>query len=951
MKTKLILSLSLFVSIIGVAQAQVTKLQTQASIDSLLPSNTSKTITTARLRAAFSKTLNFADVANISGINLSKLAQSGATTGQVPKWNGSTWVPSADAVGSSPTWGSITGTLSTQSDLNSALAGKEPLISVGGLALNKISLSGATEGNVLKISGGVLTYATDATGGGASGNVISTVGNIASLRTRLGAYAGELVTTLGYYTANDGGGWGYIWNPTTLSTDNGVNIIDSNGAAAGAWEFAYMGWINSKQCGAKGDYTTDDTQALQRGIDYIVDKSGRLEILRGIFRITSVLNVGTLSPVSNPYTEVSFTIKGTGPTLNNNATEQQYTNGTLILLEGTGHTAIMNVRAGASRFAKFEDFTLSCATKGGATHGFLWSQTIFSQHKLVRVHSWNATNAFSVMQSIGGTGSNGEFSQLDFCQGYGASRFYYMDATSGQAFNQRFNDCSGSVDNAGIMFEIGGSGLGYGLDITNFSTSNTWNPSTGTGITLLKNNGISGIVNIKGGRFEALTTLTSYSLGTYNMSGAVNIENVHFDGMASKLSRPFIAASSGNTANYNINIHQCKFSATTSDATADILLGQNDATKVRITRSRFEGFKSLNVSSSSDERGSVTIDDFSEIKDTRTGDWMPLARSYNYRYLNGLISRTIIGEHIEQPSGIAENLLLQSNFGVNSGSALAPWGHTGASTFYEVRKIGYGGVNFVSPHSIQAIFRANSGVYQEIDAATFSQPKNTYYYQAVVSTEYQYGGTITFLLKNATTGTVYDTYTLTGGNNPVPSVKTIVTLVATDVNVGGKLRLEILNNRSDLGILNIYSQHVAKNPNASFVATSTSAITGYTDWSQSSDMLRVYGRLMIPHKSDETGSLATTIADYENVGGSEWYVSSTTGRAKYRASSAWNELPNTDFGTAAPTTGSWPRGWIRYNATPVEAGTAGAKYVIEGWQCITAGSPGTWLQKRYLTGN
>lgn len=58
---------------------------------------------------------------------LTELTQSGATVGQIPKWNGSAWVPSSDDTGGSPSWGSITGTLSNQTDLQSALDGKAAL--------------------------------------------------------------------------------------------------------------------------------------------------------------------------------------------------------------------------------------------------------------------------------------------------------------------------------------------------------------------------------------------------------------------------------------------------------------------------------------------------------------------------------------------------------------------------------------------------------------------------------------------------------------------------------------------------------------------------------------------------------------------------------------------------------------------------------------------------------
>lgn len=54
--------------------------------------------------------------------------------------------------------------------------------------------------------------------------------------------------------------------------------------------------------------------------------------------------------------------------------------------------------------------------------------------------------------------------------------------------------------------------------------------------------------------------------------------------------------------------------------------------------------------------------------------------------------------------------------------------------------------------------------------------------------------------------------------------------------------------------------------------------------------------------------------------------------------------------TAAPTTGSYAVGDFIRNSTPAETGTAGSKYVIMGWVCTTAGSPGTWKECRVLTG-
>lgn len=55
--------------------------------------------------------------------------------------------------------------------------------------------------------------------------------------------------------------------------------------------------------------------------------------------------------------------------------------------------------------------------------------------------------------------------------------------------------------------------------------------------------------------------------------------------------------------------------------------------------------------------------------------------------------------------------------------------------------------------------------------------------------------------------------------------------------------------------------------------------------------------------------------------------------------------------TAAPTTGTWNLGDYMKNSNPSEAGAAASKYVIHGWICTVAGTPGTWLQDRRLTGN
>ena len=54
--------------------------------------------------------------------------------------------------------------------------------------------------------------------------------------------------------------------------------------------------------------------------------------------------------------------------------------------------------------------------------------------------------------------------------------------------------------------------------------------------------------------------------------------------------------------------------------------------------------------------------------------------------------------------------------------------------------------------------------------------------------------------------------------------------------------------------------------------------------------------------------------------------------------------------TAAPTTGQWAQGDFVANSAPTELGAAFSKYVVAGFMCVSGGTPGTWVQCRYLTG-
>lgn len=310
---------------------------------------------------------------NGTGILPLKVAQQGATNGQVLKWNGSTWFPANDA---GDNWG--TQTVSVNTTLSGNGTAGTPLT---------LAQQGATNGKVLKWNGTTWAPADDAgddwgtqsvvTGAALSGN--GKVGTPLNLAQQ-GATNGQVLQ------------WnGSAWTPATFTGDDwGVQVVKtdatiggngttgsplkvaSQGASAGqVLKFDGTNWIPGNDAvGGTGDIYNAGAGIVITGVspNFVINNSGDLSDMNEIQTLSlvgnqlSLTNGGTVNlPASNAYgagTGISitgsapnFTINNTGDA-DNNATNELQTisiagnditlsngGGTISLPAGNAYTA------------------------------------------------------------------------------------------------------------------------------------------------------------------------------------------------------------------------------------------------------------------------------------------------------------------------------------------------------------------------------------------------------------------------------------------------------------------------------------------------------------------------------------------------------------------------------------------------------------------------------------
>lgn len=120
------------------------------------------------------------------------------------------------------------------------------------------------------------------------GKAIHTYENVNSMKSDTTIREGTHIKTKGYYSVNDGGSGEYvIVDDDTLVSDNGLIHTLTNGLKA----VLISEEIYPELCGAKGDGTTDDTNAIQTAINTANTKGVPLNLGTRTYLITEPLTV------------------------------------------------------------------------------------------------------------------------------------------------------------------------------------------------------------------------------------------------------------------------------------------------------------------------------------------------------------------------------------------------------------------------------------------------------------------------------------------------------------------------------------------------------------------------------------------------------------------------------------------------------------------------------------
>lgn len=186
---------------------------------------------------------------------------------------------------------------------------------------------------------------------------LPTVASIKALGAASSLYGNVIVD--GYTTAGDGGGGYFTYTASTITPDICVNFAPSAGGGTWVRQVPSSG-LSVRQCGAKGDGTTNDTAAFNAAVVRAQASVGTVRVPSGSYKIGCGPTVsGFASGVVVPFTGLSFTgsahrvsIVGDGPATalhaacNNEVVfwlSDSYTSLWGVSIDGTGFTGTVGI--------------------------------------------------------------------------------------------------------------------------------------------------------------------------------------------------------------------------------------------------------------------------------------------------------------------------------------------------------------------------------------------------------------------------------------------------------------------------------------------------------------------------------------------------------------------------------------------------------------------------------